>query len=489
MKTLLVVFTFVFLFSIPAFAQFDMQQIAVMQGESEGVSFGIHLAGVGDINHDGVEDLAVSQYGKTFIYFGSKNFDTIPDVIFPFSSGYICAGDVNGDSVRDLLLTRFSLLSVWIYCGGSPFDTIPDKILVAPDTISPPYTAFGWRIAVGDINKDGYDDIAIHGNNTRVYVYLGAANMSTSPAYILQGPPNYFGPDGLAIGDINGDGYKDLAVSTSDRYPDDSTYIYFGGPQLDTIPRIKLKGGFVILGDVNGDGYEDIITGAGTYFGGAIIDSVIDSPLAIRGDSWTIGDFNKDKYEDLLWGSPSIGGGDAYIYLGGNPLDTMVDWSYRDWEVGDYGAQVGAADINGDGVDEAIVGDPGWWYNNPSYPPGRVYIYKNPYTAVKDEEQLLPFTFTLGQNYPNPFNPSTIIPFSLKTQGSVFKGPIHTTLTIYNILGQKIRTLMDEEKFPGSYQVVWDGKNQQGSTAASGIYFYLIQAGDFTKTAKMSLLK
>ena len=227
----------------------------------------------------------------------------------------------------------------------------------------------------------------------------------------------------------------------------------------------------------------------GTYFGGSVIDSIIDSPLRVTVNARVIGNFNKDIYDDLLWGSPSIGGADAYIYLAGDLLDTIVDWHYRDYEVGSYGAQVGAADINGDGVDEAIVGDPGWWYNNPAYPPGRVYIYKNPYTAVKDEEQLLPFTFTLGQNYPNPFNPTTIIPFSLKTQGSMFKGAVRTTLIIYNILGQKIKTLVDDEKMPGSYEVQWNGKDDKGKEVSSGIYFYRIQAGSFCKTAKMSLLK
>ncbi|MDH4223935.1 MAG: VCBS repeat-containing protein, partial [candidate division Zixibacteria bacterium] len=220
-----------------------------MQGETDGVSFGVRLAGVGDINADGVEDLAVGQYGKTFIYFGSKNFDTIPDIIFPFSCGCIAHGDVNGDGIQDLLLTRFSLLAVWIYYGGSPYDTIPDKVLVAPDTISPPTTSFGYRIATGDINKGGHDDIAIHGNNNKVYIYLGGEDMLTTPAYVLQGPLydpyiNYFGLDGLAIGDINGDGYGDLAVSTTPPSPQpESTYIYFGGVELDTIPGLKLEGG------------------------------------------------------------------------------------------------------------------------------------------------------------------------------------------------------------------------------------------------------
>jgi len=244
MKTSLIVFTLVLLLSIPALAQFDMQQIAVLQGVRDSLHFGYVLAGIGDINKDGFEDLAIGQVGKTFIYFGSKNFDTTADIVLPFSCGYISHGDVNGDGIQDLILgAPHGLPEVLIYYGGASFDTIPDKVLVAPDTISPPTTSFGYRIATGDINKDGYDDIAIHGNNNKVYMYLGGTNMATSPAYILQGPPNYFGDRGLSIGDIDRDGYKDMAVSTSDHYPDDSTYIYFGGAELDTIPRLKLRGG------------------------------------------------------------------------------------------------------------------------------------------------------------------------------------------------------------------------------------------------------
>lgn len=496
-KILLPLLVFGLVLSSSALAQFDMQQIAVMQGEADGVSFGIHLSGIGDINNDGIEDLAVSQYGKTFIYFGSKNFDTIPDIVFPFSSGYICAGDVNGDGVHDLLLTRFSLLSVWIYYGGSPFDTIPDKVLVTPDTISPPYTPFGLKIATGDINKDGYDDIAIHGNNNKVYVYLGGTNMATSPAYVLQGPLydpfiNYFGTDGLAIGNINGDGYKDLAVSTTppNTLPE-STYVYFGGVELDTIPGLKLNGGAVILGDINGDGYVDLITVKGTYFGGTQIDSIVDVGIASGGPPkcTAVGEFNKDIYQDVLGGITTVGGGEAWIYLGGNPPDNVQDWHHSDYEVGDYGQQVGAADINGDGVDEAIVGDPGWWYNNPSFPPGRVYVYKNPYTGVEEEESQLPHSFVLGQNYPNPFNPSTIIPFSLKVQGSMFKGPLRTTLKIYNVRGQLVRTLVDEEKTAEEYQVIWDGKDNSGKEVTSGVYFYQLKAGDFSDSKKLLLIK
>jgi flagellar hook assembly protein FlgD len=67
--------------------------------------------------------------------------------------------------------------------------------------------------------------------------------------------------------------------------------------------------------------------------------------------------------------------------------------------------------------------------------------------------------------------------------------PIHTSLKIYNILGEKVRTLIDEPKRAGSYEVIWDRKDDKGKEMASGIYFYQLKAGDYTETKKMLLLK
>ena len=110
------------------------------------------------------------------------------------------------------------------------------------------------------------------------------------------------------------------------------------------------------------------------------------------------------------------------------------------------------------------------------------------YTEVEEEQMAgLPNYFELYQNYPNPFNPSTKIQFKV---GSLeFGEPIRTTLVIYNILGQKVRTLLDEERLPGSYQVIWDGKNDTGKEVTSGIYFYQLKTGDYTDCRKMVLLR
>ena len=104
--------------------------------------------------------------------------------------------------------------------------------------------------------------------------------------------------------------------------------------------------------------------------------------------------------------------------------------------------------------------------------------------GVEDEEQgdVLPYRFELSQNYPNPFNPVTTIEYSLPTRS-------HVSIQIYNVLGQKVRTLVDREQAAGSYTITWDGTTTSGQPAATGVYLYHYQAGDHVETKKMLLLK
>jgi hypothetical protein len=94
----------------------------------------------------------------------------------------------------------------------------------------------------------------------------------------------------------------------------------------------------------------------------------------------------------------------------------------------------------------------------------------------------VPGRFALHQNYPNPFNAQTIIKYDLPKAS-------HVEITIYNILGQRVRHLVESEQPAGFHQVVWDGKNTQGNGVASGVYFYRIEAAGFTQSKKMVLLK
>jgi len=96
--------------------------------------------------------------------------------------------------------------------------------------------------------------------------------------------------------------------------------------------------------------------------------------------------------------------------------------------------------------------------------------------------------FVLFQNYPNPFNPSTVISYQLPVSGVV-------TLKVFDILGNEVATLVNEEKQPGTYEVEFNINSHSGKSAnggrnlSSGIYFYQLKAGDFVETKKMVLLK
>ena len=103
------------------------------------------------------------------------------------------------------------------------------------------------------------------------------------------------------------------------------------------------------------------------------------------------------------------------------------------------------------------------------------------------EETSLPNEFALLQNYPNPFNPNTVIKFSVPVASEV-------SITIYNLLGQKVNTLINSEVTPGSYNVEWNGTDNSGMKVSSGIYLYKLKANgsngrNFTQIKKMVLLK
>lgn len=101
--------------------------------------------------------------------------------------------------------------------------------------------------------------------------------------------------------------------------------------------------------------------------------------------------------------------------------------------------------------------------------------------SIRDDPRI-PVEFSLEQNYPNPFNPTTRIDYRLPKRSPV-------RLIIYNILGQPVRLLVDENQEAGEKSVVWDGRDEKRKLVSSGVYIYRIEAGEWVQTRKMTLLK
>jgi Peptidase C10 family/FlgD Ig-like domain/Right handed beta helix region/Protein of unknown function (DUF1565) len=174
------------------------------------------------------------------------------------------------------------------------------------------------------------------------------------------------------------------------------------------------------------------------------------------------GDFATLDYNDV-WNNGNDYGGAA------NPGVNSIsdDPLYVDAANYDYNLQTGSPCI---GTGDPTGTDMG------------AYPYEGGLLKPTVDRTSLPQMFALAQNYPNPFNPITDISFSLPEASDV-------RLEIYNIMGQKVKTLVEGQMDAGYKTVVWDGKSNSGSSVASGIYFYRLTAGDYVNTKKMTLLK
>jgi hypothetical protein len=145
-----------------------------------------------------------------------------------------------------------------------------------------------------------------------------------------------------------------------------------------------------------------------------------------------------------------------------------------------YGLDL-AGDMDGDGLPEIVFsrGSTRGGVNAPA-----VFIMEGNLfpVSVNDDPQTIPVSFELKQNYPNPFNPETYIDYALPEASNV-------RLYIYNVLGQKVKTLVDGFQEAKLHTVRWDGSNDKGLQVPSGIYYYRLQTSEFSQSKRMLLLR
>lgn len=412
-------------------------------GEASGDMLGTSVSPAGDFNGDGYEDYIVGAphadgggdlLGCAYLHYGGPGTDGEPDLTFTgessgsmFGVSVAAAGDVNGDGFDDVVVgaseeSAFMTMggAAYIFFGGLSPDPLPDLTLWGMEN----FEYFGLVVScAGDINRDSYDDVLVGacysdagGNNVgRAYVFHGGRAADSSPDWMLTGEDDgdFFGYAVAGLGDINRDGYGDVAIGAPNNsdlgHHAGRCYIYWGGAEADDIADLVLTGeaagdrfgiSVAAAGDVSGDGVPDLIVGAHEhdqphedlgaaylFFGGRFMNPVCD--LKLHGEAsddafgWAVasaGDVNMDGCDDIIVGANlndagAFDAGRAYVFFGGPGADGTPDITFtgENYDDGFGKAIAGAGDVSGDGFPDILIGAPG--YNAAGSDDGAAYLY------------------------------------------------------------------------------------------------------------------
>jgi len=383
--------------------------LALPWPEQGGAGFGYRVAGVGDLDADGFEEVAVGAWhfsdgeadeGAVFVFRGGTAGPIAPAAwsVQGDAAGALLgtaidgAGDINGDGFGDLILGARGLGEAWVFFGTGGTDVLSASAdLVLADGQAG--ASYGHAVAgLGDVDGDGRADVAVGAplwddagaDDGRVFVYFGGATPDAVADFEASGPIDSQFGRALAGGDVNGDGLGDLLVGApgvSNPQADEGAFLLFeasaGSFALASTTESNVAGAelgqAVALGDADGDGLFDVFAGApelgvggavhvwhaATGFSGApAVEHLGDAAGDGYGAALAVGDADADGRAELLVGAFGVddgaveGGlaelldGPAWSVLGGDTAD-LTGWS------------VALADANGDGLADPVIGSLG----------------------------------------------------------------------------------------------------------------------------------
>jgi hypothetical protein len=373
------------------------------------------VSNAGDVNGDGYADVAVGcpecwdDEGRVYVYHGSPDglSDTPDATLFGsevegarFGYAVDAAGDVNGDGYGDLIVGEPSYYAdsselgrAYVFQG-----TTSGLATTATSTITGTLSSYlGTSVAgAADVNGDGYDDVVVGAygfwsSSGQVYVFEGSADgLSSGYSARLTGTSTgiRFGYVVATAGDVNADGFDDIAVTSRIPYWPGRVQIYHGSISgIGTTAVTTLNsdsssyhfGCAIAFCDVNGDGYDDLVAGAYGYssdrgriyvFEGGSSGIASTSSVTITGTTTDdylgekldcAGDVDADGYDDVIVGlyRPSSDTGQIRLYNGsasGLESDASITFGGPTTSAGLGYSVAGASDVNGDGFDDVLVG-------------------------------------------------------------------------------------------------------------------------------------
>ncbi len=484
--------------------------------------WGISIDCAGDVNDDGYDDIIVAAnrlvdtsmepyFGKGYVFLGGSPIDTMPDLILTgskYGSGWIRVagiGDFNSDGYDDVIMAQGSgERAVKVFFGGDPMDTIPDVILETRPGESVATAVAG----AGDINGDSIDDCIVGdylwaGTDGRALIFFGGTPPDSQPDVVL----NAHDTEGMGIsvgggGDLNGDGFDDVVVGADGNsdvvFWAGKVYGFFGGSPMDTIADVWVRGeggsqhlGWFGVDIVKHDSAHDwLVAGSIFYpdgfgtaspgkiyvmYGDSSMDTLVDAYMLGRTDSSRLGantsyagDVDRSGMGDIVSGATLEykSRGTMYLWLGGMPLDTVPDAYARGEFEGQQPAWMTstAGDVDNDGYDEIM-------FSNYAAPISEhtVWVTRYKETGIVEGYRTRNSSVTahVFQCYPNPFSRETLIYLRLS-------GSHRAILEIYDARGSLVRTIPlpgNAQGSSGAFTVRWDGRDDRDLPVPSGVYF------------------